>query len=138
MVQVPWSALSGLKEEVERVLGDTLGKVGGCKLPLWDLIERPNEYLLLAELPGVLPESLEVSLTGNTLTIKGERRQEPPEPEETYHVAERSYGPFSRSLQLPGSVDSEAVRADYHQGVLRLRLPRGGEAPAHKIKVEQV
>jgi HSP20 family protein len=138
MVQIPWSALSGLKEEVERVVGETLGRVGPCKLPLWDLIERPEEYLLLAEMPGVAAESLEVSLRGNTLTIKAEKVQEPPETGETYHVAERSYGPLSRSLTLPAGVEADKARAEYRQGVLRVRLPKGAEAEARKIEVEPV
>jgi HSP20 family protein len=138
MVQIPWLALSGLKEEAERVIGDALSRVGPCKLPLWDLIERPEEFLLLAELPGVVPESLDVRLAGSTLTIKGEKRQEPPGPEETYHVAERSYGPFSRSLTLPAAVDASGVRADYRQGILRVRLPKSGVAEARKIKVESL
>ena len=137
MVQIPWSTLSGLRDEVERVVSECLGKVAPGKLPIWDLIERPLEFVLLAEMPGVVPESIDVRLAGSTLTIKGEKRQEPPETGEVYHIAERSYGPFSRSVLVPAGVESTGVRADYRQGVLRVRLPRSPEPEAHKIEVEQ-
>jgi len=139
MVQVPWPALSGLKEEVARVIGECLGGRGGPgRQPLWDLIERPLEFMLLAEMAGVASESLEVLLSGSTLTVKGERMQELPEAGEVYHVAERGYGPFSRSLMIPGGVDAARIRAELCQGLLRVRLPKSGVAEARKIEVEEI
>jgi HSP20 family protein len=137
-MQIPWSSLNEFKAEAERVLGECLGRVGPARFPLWDLIERPHEFVLLAEMPGVQPESVDVRLTGNTLTIRAEKRQEPPEADEVYHVAERGYGPFSRSLALPAGVDATAVAADYRHGILRVRLPKTPETEARKIKVEQL
>jgi len=138
MVEVPWSALSRLKEDIERSLGECLGRGTAGRQPLWDLLERPQEYVLLAEMAAVVPESIDVRVAGNTLTVKAERVQELPEPGEVYHVAERSYGPLTRSLNLPGGVDASLVRAEYRHGLLRVRLPKSPEAEARKIKVEGV
>lgn len=137
-MQVPWSALSGLKDEVERIVGECWGKGWPGKLPLWDLVERPQEFVLLAEVAGADPASLEVKLAGSTLTIKGERLQEVPEMGEVYHIAERSYGPFSRSLTVPAAVDAAGVRAELRQGLLRVRLPKSGVSEARKIEVEEL
>ncbi|MFH0810879.1 MAG: Hsp20/alpha crystallin family protein [Pseudomonadota bacterium] len=134
--RIPWNTLSDIKDQAERVFTDLLGKGAWNRPPTWDLIERPVEFVLLAELPGVIPESIDVRLSGNALTIKAERRQEPPEPEEVYHVAERSSGPVSRTLALPAGVDPSAVRADYCQGVLRVRMQKTPRAEARRIEVE--
>jgi HSP20 family protein len=131
-----WSSLAGLKEEAERFFSEYLGKGGLCRQPLWDFIERPGEFVLLVEMAGVGRESIDIRAGGGTLTIRGEKTQEPPQLDETWHVAERSYGPFSRSLTLPAGVEAAAARAEYRDGVLRVVLPKSPEAEARKIQVE--
>jgi len=79
-----------------------------------------------AELPGMKEEDIDVSLVGDTLTIKGERKAETEVKEEDY-CCERSYGSFSRSIVLPSTVDTKKIEASYEDGVLEIRLPGGNQ-----------
>jgi len=142
MAQIPWKSITGLKEEVERLISDYVGRAAGVEpgmgwTPSWDLIERPREFVLLVELPGVGADGVEIALAGSQLTVRGEKRQEPPAIEETYHMAERPYGIFSRSLTVPAGVETERISAQYRQGVLRVVMPKSEPAQARRIIVEE-
>jgi HSP20 family protein len=94
-----------------------------------------TEIVLEAELPGLRREDIDVSVEDGTLTIRGQRRREDGIADDAYHRVERHYGAFSRSFTLPAAVDPGAVRADYRDGVLRVRLPRRAEARQQQIQV---
>jgi len=103
--------------------------------PSLDLVESDNELTVTAELPGVNPKEIEVNVTGNTLTIRGEKKQEREEKGKDFHRVERHYGSFHRSVELPVAVDADQVKAEYKDGVLTLRLPKHPEAKPKKIPV---
>jgi HSP20 family protein len=107
-------------------------------MPAIDMSEDENAYKITAELPGMEPKDIDVSVTGDMLMLKGEKRQEKEEKDKNYHFSERSYGSFQRSFELPASVDRNKIAADFSKGVLTLSLPKTAEAqkPAKKIDVK--
>jgi len=110
--------------------------VGGIFVPDIELMERDNEYLLTVDLPGVSKENVQVSVDDNNiLTIRGERREEQRSQERGYEYSERGYGIFTRSVELPRSVDTSRIDAEYSDGVLRLHIPRSEQAAARRISV---
>lgn len=105
-------------------------------LPSLDVAETKNELVVKAEVPGMDPKDIDISLSDGVLTIKGEKRQEKEEKEADYHVAERSYGSFLRSVQLPKEVQSDKISASYKNGILRITLPKSEEAKKKEIKIK--
>ena len=104
--------------------------------PAVDVTETENEVLVKAELPGMDQKDIEVSLVGDVLTIKGEKKEEKEEKGENVHRIERSYGSFSRSFSLPCEVKSEAVEAKFKDGVLSLKLPKAEISKKKSIKID--
>jgi len=104
--------------------------------PAIDMSEDDKAYKISAELPGIDPKDIEVSLSGDTLVLKGEKRQEKEEKDKNYHFSERSYGSFQRSFQLPLSIDRDKVAADFSNGVLTISLPKTAEAQKPQKKIE--
>lgn len=107
-------------------------------VPSVDISETSKEVIVRAEIPGVDPKDIDISVRGNLLTLKGERRQEKEEEGENYHRVERSFGAFSRTLQLPADVDLEKADATYKDGILRIVLPKTEAAEVKKIEVKTV
>jgi HSP20 family protein len=107
------------------------------RVPL-DVIEKDDEYIIKANVAGLDPENLDITYTNNTLTIKGEVRDERDETEEKgrYHLRERRYGSFSRSISIPGSVDVSKIEAETKSGVLELHLPKKEEVKPKRIEVK--
>jgi HSP20 family protein len=104
--------------------------------PALDVSETPKEILVKAELPGMDPKDIDLSVRGDILTVAGERKQEKEEKSENFHRIERTYGSFSRSVQLPAEVDSGKVSATYKDGVLKITLPKTKLAATKKIEVK--
>ena len=109
---------------------------GGEWLPSLDVSETKADFVVKAELPGVDPNEIDISLTEGVLTVKGEKKQEREEKEEGYHLVERSYGSFIRSLRLPREVQNEKINASYKDGVLRITLPKTEQAKKKEIKIK--
>jgi len=105
-------------------------------MPTVDISETDGEYLIKAELPEVKKEDVKVTVEDGVLTLQGERRQEKEEKDKRYHRVERSYGSFVRSFSLPESVDEEAVKAEYKDGVLNLHLPKTEKVKPKAIDVK--
>ena len=105
-------------------------------VPALDVSENDGEFVVKAELPGIDPKEVDINLTGNLLTIKGEKRHEEEKTEDGFHRVERSYGTFSRSFQLPCEVEEDKIEAHYKNGVLDLRLPKAESAKRKSIKIE--
>jgi len=101
----------------------------------WTIFENEHELVVKADLPDVKPEDLDIRVENNILTIRGERKFEKKVDEKNYLRVERSYGSFSRSFSLANTVNSEAIKADYKDGVLTLTIPRREEAKPKQIKV---
>lgn len=106
------------------------------RAPALDLYEEKDDIVVKAELPGIEKDNLEVNLTDHTLTIKGEKKKAEEIKEENYYRAERSYGSFLRTIELPKDVHSDKVKASFKNGILEVRVPKTDEAKAKEIKVK--
>jgi HSP20 family protein len=104
--------------------------------PAIDIVEDGNGYKLTAELPGMEEKDIELVLTGDTLTLKGEKKQESEHKEKNYTLSERSYGSFQRSFYLPEGVDRDKIDASFSKGVLTVALPKTAAAAAEPKKIE--
>ena len=136
----PFRGATTLQEQINRVLGDVLGRTGEeSNLTPWapevDIYETENELVVKADLPDVNPQDLDIRVENNILTIRGERKFDSKVNEDNYLRIERSYGLFSRSFSLANSVKSEAIKADYQNGVLTLSIPKREEAKPKQIRV---
>ena len=118
-----------------RELEAAVGGDYGLFAPSFDVKEDKDGYVFRADLPGVKEEDLEISLTGNRLTISGKREQEKREQGETYYASERSYGSFSRAFTLPDGTDAENVKAELKNGVLQVTVPKKPEVQPRKITI---
>ena len=103
-----------------------------------DVAETEEEYVVKVSLPGINPDDLDITLSGKTLTLKGEFKGEEEKEGVHYHLRERRYGSFSRSLTLPTHVQSDAIQARYEAGVLSLHLPKTEEVKPKRITVSKV
>ena len=101
-----------------------------------DLYEEKGEIIAKAELPGLTKEDIEVKITENVLTIKGEKKKEEEVKEKDYYRSERSYGSFMRSVELPREVQGDKIKATFKNGILEVRLPVSEEAKKKEIKVK--
>ncbi len=133
-----WDPLLDLEREVRRLFASvgffSVGRLAKAYPPL-GLYEASDAYLVTVELPGVEPENLDLSIEGDTLTLKGERM--PPETvgEDRYRRRERLFGRWSRSVTLPRRIDAEGVSASFSLGVLTVRLPKAAEQKPRQISV---
>lgn len=108
--------------------------------PDMDVKETANEFLIEAELPGVDEKDIAVTLTNGVLSLKGEKKQERNEKKDSYHVIERSFGSFERSLRLPDTADETKVGAKFANGVLKIAVGKRADAvkPERKIEIKKV
>jgi HSP20 family protein len=104
--------------------------------PAVDITEDDKSFKLTAELPGMTEKDVQVSLSGNTLFVKGEKRQEKEQKEKGYYLSERSYGEFQRTFILPEGVDPEKIEAAVANGVLTVTVPKNAQAAPKKIEVK--
>lgn len=109
--------------------------VGSWSLAL-DVAEKGDVFTIKASLPGINPEDLNVSLEDNVLTVQGELKEDETIEEETYHIRERRYGSFSRSLRFPVPVNTNEIEASYENGVLTLTVPKSEEVKPKRIEIK--
>jgi HSP20 family protein len=136
----PYRGAATLQEQINRMFGESVGHAGEeSNLTPWapavDIYETESELVVKADLPDVDPQNLDIRVENNILTIRGERKFESKVKEDNYLRIERAYGSFSRSFSLANSVKSDAIKADYQNGVLTLSLPKREEAKPKQIKV---
>jgi len=136
----PFRGASTLQEQVNRLFGNVLERGGEeSNLTSWapavDIYETEHELVVKADLPEVDPKELDIRVENNLLTIRGERKFEKKVNEDNYLRVERAYGSFSRSFSLANTVNAEAIKADYQNGVLTLTIPKREEAKPKQIKV---
>lgn len=109
--------------------------LGGAWAPAVDIFEQEGNIVLKAELPGVDAKDVDIRVENNVLTLRGQRNFDDEVKRENYHRIERSYGSFTRSFTLPNVVDTEKIKADYKDGVLRVTLPQRDEAKPKQIAI---
>jgi len=108
----------------------------GIAVPAVDVSEDDKAYKITAELPGMTEKDIDVTVTGDVLVLKGEKRQEREEKEKNRYLSERSYGAFQRSFAIPDGVDRDKVNAEFAKGVLTLTLPKTSDAQKQQKKIE--
>ena len=115
------------------------GRAGQADLTAWapavDIYETENELVVKADLPDLQDKDIDVRVENNTLTIRGERKFEKDISEDNYLRIERAYGSFTRSFSLPNMINAEAIRAEYHNGVLTLHMAKHEESKPKQIKI---
>ena len=132
--------LTTLQDQINRLFSDSLGRTGGeGSLTAWapavDIYETEHELVVKADLPDIDPKDLDIRVENNILTIRGERKFEKKVNEDNYLRVERAYGTFSRSFTLANTVNADAIKAEYQNGVLTLTIPKREEAKPKQIKV---
>lgn len=141
----PFRELRSLQDEMNRLFNVGVSRSGngedivrGAWSPSVDIFESQDKIVLEAELAGMKPEEVDISIENNVITLKGERNFEKKEESENYHRVERSYGSFTRSFTLPRTVIGDEAEASFENGVLRITLPKREEAKARKIEIKGV
>ncbi|GEO85085.1 MULTISPECIES: Hsp20/alpha crystallin family protein [Alphaproteobacteria] len=145
-----WSdnPFAALRKEMDQTLENFFGKNKllstsdgeGFLAPSIDVVEKDDQIVLTAELPGISEDDIDVSIRNGVLSLKGEKKMEKKDEKDNYHVVERRYGSFQRSMSLPPSVDEAAVAAKFDKGVLTVTMPKkpGTAVPAErKIAIEK-
>jgi HSP20 family protein len=146
MRRSPGSELTTLQDRLNQIFGQQFWPLerltsfpeltGTNFIPAVDVYEDQHSITVSAELPGVNDKDVNISLENGVLTISGERKMENEENKENFHRLERSYGRFIRTFTLPPTVDPENVKAEFDNGVLKIRLAKREEAKPKQIKIE--
>lgn len=145
----PMRELENIRRDMERLVDDFIEPFPRRHIfrwPRWsesstlapevELINRENEYLVRVALPGIDKKDLDLTITDDALTIKGEAKKHEEVKEEDYLVSEITYGKFSRTITVPSEVESEKAKAAAKDGILEITLPKKKEAKPREIKVE--
>lgn len=138
----PLSDLVSLRDAMDRLFEDSFVRVRGLPAvfgaePLaLDMYETADSVVVKTAVPGVKPEGIDITITGDVLTIKGETKTEEKVEKANYIRQERRYGAFQRSVQLPGSLLTDKAQATFDKGVLTLTIPKSEESKPKTIKVE--
>lgn len=141
--QDPWGLLNQFYRDVEQLFGRTgLSSTGDSAvatshwIPNVDIQEETDQFVIEADIPGVDPKEIEISMEAGILTIKGERKSEYEEEEYLYKRVERSMGNFYRRFSLPHSVDAEKIVATGKHGVLKICIPKKSVTPSRRVQVQ--
>ena len=129
---IPSNLFQGFDEALEGFWGS--GRVQAWN-PAVDIYEKKDNVVVKAELPGIDPKEVEISVEDGTLYLKGERKSEDEEKRDGYQRLERAYGSFARAFSLPDSVDPERVLAEYRDGLLTVTFPKREESKPKKVKI---
>ena len=133
-----------ISNRISRLLNDAFGgldwqyrdSVSASWVPPVDIFEEKDAIRIVAEVPGVRPQDVKISLEGNVLTVHGLKQQLAEERTERVHRYERTYGEFERTFSLPSSVDANKISASYEHGLLTIMLPKAEQARPREIQVE--
>jgi len=136
----PFRDMMSIRNTMDHMFDRALaGSPDSWQARAWDLaldvVESKDEFVVKASVPGIKPDDLEITFNNNTLTIKGEIKEEKDVDEGQYHLRERRYGSFARSLTLPAGIEANKIEANYEAGVLKLRLPKTEEIKPKKIAI---
>ena len=140
----PATEVSNFERRMSRLFNEALGNLdwqyrdsaGASWVPPVDIFEEAESIRIMAEIPGVNPNAVKISLENNVLTIHGTKEQVAEERSERVHRYERTYGAFERSFTLPATVDANNIKASYEHGVLTITLPKVEKAKPRQIAVQ--
>ena len=139
----PFSDMVTLRQAMDRLFEDSFVRPTrftslfgeGAEMPI-DIYQTDEDVVVKASVPGIKPEEVEITITSDTLTIKGETKTEEEVKKENYFRKERSYGAFSRSILLPSSLQTDKAEATFENGVLTLTIPKAEESKPKQIKIK--
>ncbi len=142
----PWTALKEMRDEMNRLFGDrwpaeynggdNSSVVTSTWAPAVDIKEEEKQFVIHADIPGVDPKNIEVTMDNGVLTIRGERKEEHKEEGKTFHRVERVYGTFYRRFSLPDTANAEGISAKGDNGVLEIVIPKQEKAQPKRIEVK--
>ena len=135
----PFAGLAEIQDEMNRLFETSLRHRGGFDggfYPPIDVVVEKDNVIVKADLPGLTKDDVTVSLQDNYLTIKGEKKHEFEQKDANYFVGERSYGMFTRTVELPTAVDAKKIEARFKDGVLHVTLPKTEDAKPKQIEVK--
>lgn len=131
----PWRDLYRLRDEMDKIFSDSKVKTTS-EYPAVNIWSNNEDIILTAELPGIDSNDIDLSISGDTITLKGERKSEELKEDESYHRQERAQGKFVRSIKLPFIVDNNKVEAECKDGILRVKLPKAENEKQKKITIK--
>ena len=142
----PWAGMWKELEDMERAMDSLISNTGAPTVwrrtpsevgwaPLMEVYDKGDEFVVHADLPGMNKEDIDISITGDTLTISGERKAKEEVKEQDYYRCELCYGKFSRALTLPATAETENINAAYKDGILEVKLPKSKTAKPKKIDI---
>jgi HSP20 family protein len=137
----PLGEVDSFKREMDRMFDNFFGsgtETSESSLtwyPSVDIKETKDEFVMMAEVPGMSKDDIKINISENTLTIKGEKKEEKKEDDHNYHRVERRYGTFQRSFTLPTQIQGSKVKAAYKDGVLTITMPKKEEVKPKEIPI---
>ena len=137
----PFRDITSLRDDMDRLFDSMLGRYPTERpeafwAPALDIEETKESLVVRAELPGMKKDDIKIGITGDQLSISGERRHEAEEKGKTFHRIERCFGRFQRTLILPADIQADKVKASYKDGILELTLPKSEKAKAREITIQ--
>lgn len=136
----PFREMMTMRRAVDRLIENSVGRDDWSQTSEWDLpldvVEDENTYLVKASVPGIKPEDLEITFDKGMLTIRGEIKDESEITKGQYHLRERRFGTFTRTINLPTSVNVEKIKAKCEEGILALEIPKSEEVKPKRIEIQ--
>ena len=138
----PFTGLTSLRRDMDRLWDRFFGDERGVTFwkgdwsPTVNITETKNKLIVKTELPGVDPKNVNIDITGDVLSIKGEKKEEKEEQDEHFYLMESAYGSFSRSVRLPVEVNEDKVKANFKNGILKITIPKAKETKTKSIKID--
>jgi len=137
----PFEGLSSLRRDMDRLFEDFMGRApsrmgDGTGEPAVEVSDTPEAVIVKAQMPGVSKEHIQVDVTDDVLTLKGEMKEEKTKEEKNYHRREFRYGRFARSIPLPAMVQSDRATAQLKEGILEVRIPKSEKSKARQIQIQ--
>ncbi|MBL8091004.1 MAG: Hsp20/alpha crystallin family protein [Anaerolineales bacterium] len=137
----PAREMMTLREAMDRLFDDAFTRPlslnnGNWSVPAVDMYQTDNEVVVKAALPGIKADEVQINVTGEVLTLKGETKHEEEKKEKAYHLREQRWGAFERSIVLPTEVVADKAKADFENGVLTITLPKAEEVKPKTISIK--
>jgi HSP20 family protein len=140
LTREPVREMMTLREAMDRLLDDAFTRPislsGGSVLPAIDLYQDDDEVVVKAALPGLKADDVQISITADVLTLRGEFKQQTEQKKTTYHIREQRFGAFERTVMLPMDVQSDKAKADFENGVLTVTLPKAETVKPRTISIK--
>ena len=136
----PFQEMLNLRRTIDRFFDNVTPDHEWSQPAMWglavDMVENKDEFIVKASVPGINPDDLDISYSDDTLTIKGEIKEDKDVKEDQFHLRERRYGSFMRTIALPTKIKGDGIEASYQNGVIILRLPKAEEVKPKRIAIK--